>query len=718
MDDGLNAEQRSAVNTLAGPLLVLAGAGTGKTRVVTVRIAKLIRQGIQPDRILAVTFTNKAAAEMKERVGAQLGKRLKSMPVVSTFHSHCVRVLRCHIRKLGYPEKFAIYDRGDQESLARGVLREIRVPGEMLKPSDLLFHIGNWKTKCIRPQDAEAVAETDKEHLAAIAYRRYQAKLKTLGAVDFDDLLLLTEQLFTESQEALREEANRFDHLLIDEYQDTNGSQYRIVKALASGHRNLCVVGDDDQSIYGWRGAEVQHILRFARDWPDATVVRLEQNYRSTAEILEMSNRLIAFNKTRHPKVLKPSRSGGPKPRVEQFKTETEEAEGVVADIQRLLLSPDWEPRDFAILFRTNEQPRAFETELRKVKLPYVLIGGMSFFDRREVRDLLAYLKLLASPDDEVAARRIINTPPRGIGNKTIEQLTSAAVQEGISLWEVMHRPGPMQALAPVARQAVTSFCELIKSFRARVEGGESLVDITRSLLTAIKYEDDLTRTCADENETQARWAAVEEVVNALGAYESKARKPDLRKFIDDVALGDSEFDNEKDKQLKKNAIALMTMHSAKGLEFPHVYVVGLEEGLLPHHRSVEADGDAIDEERRLCYVGVTRAEERLTLTMALTRMKWGKPRETIPSRFLFELIGQADNPHARSAAHAAPARPAQGRRKTGRATSTTRTSPPKKTAAKKAAPKKNVAKKSTSTRPASQRPAGTPPPRKGQRKP
>ncbi|MDP7304647.1 MAG: UvrD-helicase domain-containing protein, partial [Pirellulaceae bacterium] len=509
MDGGLNSEQRSAVNTLSGPLLVLAGAGTGKTRVVTVRIAKLIRSGVEPDRILAVTFTNKAAAEMKERVGAQLGKRLETMPAVSTFHSHCVRVLRRHIRKLGYPDQFAIYDRGDQESLARGVLREIRVSGEMLKPSDLLFHIGNWKTKCIRPHDAEAIAETDKEHLAAIAYRRYQEKLKALGAVDFDDLLLCTEQLFAESKEALRDESNRFDHLLIDEYQDTNGSQYRIVRALASGHRNLCVVGDDDQSIYGWRGAEVQHILRFSKDWPDAKVVRLEQNYRSTAEILEMSNRLIAFNKTRHPKVLKPSRTGGPKPRVEQFKNETDEAQGVVADIQRLLLNPDWEPRDFAILFRTNEQPRAFETELRKVKLPYVLIGGMSFFDRREVRDLLAYLKLLSAPDDEVAARRIINTPPRGIGNKTIEQLTTAAVQQGVSLWTVMHRSGPLQALAPAARQAIVSFCELIEKFRSRIESGESLVDITRSLLSTVRYEDELSRTCDDENEQQARWAAV-----------------------------------------------------------------------------------------------------------------------------------------------------------------------------------------------------------------
>jgi DNA helicase-2/ATP-dependent DNA helicase PcrA len=645
MSDGLNDAQRKAVHTLSGPLLVLAGAGTGKTRVVTFRIAKLIRHGIAPDRILAVTFTNKAASEMKERIGGMLGKRLKSEPIVSTFHSYCVRILRRRIQHLGYPDKFAIYDRGDQESLARGVLRDIRVPGEALRPGDLLNCIGGWKTKCIRPQDAAQIAETDKEHLAAMGYRRYQQELKNRGAVDFDDLLLLTEELFAKHEDVRRAEAKQFDHLLIDEYQDTNGSQYRIVKALAQDHRNLCVVGDDDQSIYGWRGAEVEHILQFARDWPGATTVWLEHNYRSTAEILELANRLIAFNKKRHPKELKAARSGGQTPRVEQFPNETKEAEGVVADIARLLRKPEWEPGDFAILFRTNEQPRAFETELRRANLPYVLIGGMSFFDRKEVRDVLAYLKTIHSPDDEVSLLRIINTPPRGFGAKSIANLTNEAVQQGKSIWQVMQQPDVRARLPDAARRAADELATLVADFQSRFKNG-SMVDALRALLERINYEAELQRLYNEPNDQAARWAAVEEVANALGEYESRRKKPTLAGFLDDVALGGQDFNSEKDKQLKRNAIVLMTMHSAKGLEFPHVYMVGMEEGLLPHHRSVAVEGEAIDEERRLCYVGVTRAQEYLTLTMALTRRKWGKPRDSIPSRFLFELIGQAENPH------------------------------------------------------------------------
>ena len=645
MSDGLNDAQRKAVHTLSGPLLVLAGAGTGKTRVVTFRIAELIRNRIAPDRILAVTFTNKAAAEMKERIGGMLGKRLKSAPVVSTFHSYCVRILRRRIQHLGYPDKFAIYDRGDQESLARGVLRDIRVPGETLRPGDLLNIIGAWKTKCIRPKDAAQVASTDKEHLAAMAYRRYQQALKNRGAVDFDDLLLLTEELFAQHEDVQREEAKLFDHLLIDEYQDTNGSQYRIVKGLAQDHRNLCVVGDDDQSIYGWRGADVEHILRFSRDWPDATTVSLEHNYRSTEEILELANRLIAFNKKRHPKELKAARAGGQKPRVEQFPNETKEAEGIVADIARSLKKPEWDPGDFAILFRTNEQPRAFETELRRANLPYVLIGGMSFFDRKEVRDVLAYLKTIQSPDDEVSLLRIINTPPRGFGAKSVEHLTQEAVEQGKTIWQAMQQPAVVARLPEAARRATDELLSLVQTFQQRFKKG-SMVDALRALLERINYEGELRRLYKDPNDQAVRWAAVEEVANALGEYESKRKKPTLPGFLDDVALGGQDFDNEKDKQLQRNAIVLMTMHSAKGLEFPHVYMVGMEEGLLPHHRSVAVEGEAIDEERRLCYVGVTRAQEYLTLTMALTRRKWGKPRDTIPSRFLFELIGQAENPH------------------------------------------------------------------------
>jgi len=519
MSEKLNPAQRIAVETLSGPMLVLAGAGTGKTRVVTFRIAKLIRHGIKPNRILAVTFTNKAALEMKERVADLLGRKLKAQPHIATFHAHCVQVLRRHIRKLGYPEKFAIYDRGDQESIARSVLREIRVPGELLRPSDLLGFISRWKCRSVSPEDAAITAETDKEHMAAIGYRRYQSTLKTKGAVDFDDLLLCTEQLFAEHDDARRDEADRFDHILIDEYQDTNGSQYRIVKALAAGHCNLCVVGDDDQSIYGWRGAEVKHILNFKRDWRDAKVIQLVQNYRSTEAILTLANRLIEFNKTRHAKTLRAERAGGEKPRIEQYESAEDEAKSVVGEIQRLLTKGEFEPRDFAILFRTNEQPRAFEAELRRNKLPYVLIGGQSFFDRKEVRDILAYIKILASPDDEVALLRIINTPPRGIGKAAVERLMAHAVERGETIWQTMSKRQRITKISPAALRSIDDFATLIATWRPKLKTG-SLVDVVRDFISKIDYQGELLRIYSEPNEQESRWNAVEEVVNALGGYE------------------------------------------------------------------------------------------------------------------------------------------------------------------------------------------------------
>lgn len=661
MSHGLNPEQQEAVNTLRGPLLVLAGAGSGKTRVVTFRIANLIKHGTQPDRILAVTFTNKAAAEMQHRLGGLLGKtKSKAKPQVSTFHSHCVRLLRRHARTLGYPEKFAIYDRGDQESLARGVLREIRVPGELMRPGDLVNQVGNWKTLGIRPPEAERIAKTDKEHLAATAYKRYQKQLRHAGAVDFDDLLLLTEDLFNIAPQIRDEEASRFDHLLVDEYQDTNGLQYRIIKALAERHRNICVVGDDDQSIYGWRGAEVKHILQFAQDWPNAKVVRLEWNYRSTLAILETANRLIAYNKTRHDKVLKAARAGGEKPRIEQYPSEVEEAKQVVADIAYRLKDGTREPRDFAILFRTNEQPRAVETELRKAKLPYVMLGSQSFFDRKEVRDLLAYLRTIESPRDEVSLLRIINTPPRGIGDRSVETVLNEAVKSGNTIWDIVSKlpAGPavfgegekQTTLSDKNVAAIRSFAGLVNRYRAQMEGGDSLAELTRKLIIETGYEQEVRRIYPDPEEQQARLGAVEEVVNSVAAYEAEDDKPSIAGYLDQVMLGQREMGDDKEKQLSRNAIALMTLHSAKGLEFPHVYMIGMEDGILPHARSVKADSlEQIDEERRLCYVGITRAQERLTLSLALTRMKWGQPRDTTPSRFLFEIIGQADNPNSRS---------------------------------------------------------------------
>jgi DNA helicase II / ATP-dependent DNA helicase PcrA len=664
----LNPAQYDAVHTLDGPLLVLAGAGTGKTRVVTFRIAELIRHRVRADRILGVTFTNKAADEMQQRAAALLGKRMPQRPEISTFHSLCVRILKRHIRLLGYPANFAIYDRGDQEGVARTVLREIRAPDAMLRPGDLIYLISRWKSASVRPDEAAATAQTDREHLAAAAYRRYQNALKAAGAVDFDDMLLCTEELFANFPKARKAEADRFDHLLVDEYQDTNGSQYRIVKALASGHRNLCVVGDDDQSIYGWRGAEVAHILRFKNDWPEAKVVRLEVNYRSTREIVDWANRLIAFNKLRHGKVLQATCSGDP-PRIEQCEDEFTEARWVVGEIAARIREKKKRPRDFAILCRTNEQPRSFEMELRRLKIPYVLMGGMSFYDRKEVRDVLAYLKLLAHPSDEVSLLRIVNLPARGISQTTVKRLMEEAVSRGKPIWEILPHAAAIRGLSSAAVEAVERFRAMVERFQHDAKS-KPLVEVFTTLIREIKYKNELAKLYPSVDDQESRWASVEEVVNALADYSRResdnGQRGTIAGFLHEVALTGNEYSDDKETKLERNAVALMTLHAAKGLEFPEVYMVGMEEGTLPHHRSIAEPGAAVDEERRLCYVGVTRAQRRLTLTLALNRLKWGKSRPTVPSRFLYELKGLTDNPNYHAAVqgqHKRPARSPQRRK-------------------------------------------------------
>jgi len=651
----LNRPQREAVSTLTGPLLVLAGAGTGKTRVITYRIAELIRSGITPHRILAVTFTNKAAREMRERAQKLLGRRKKDIkpPEISTFHSLCVRVLRRHAKLLGYPEEFTIYDRSDQETLARNALRDVRVGHETLRPGDLLSYVSTWKSQGARPDAALEGAAKEKAQLAAMAYGKYQAALKSAGAMDFDDLLLCTEELFAKHPEARFAEASRFDHLLVDEYQDTNGLQYRIVKALADRHRNLCVVGDDDQSIYGWRGAEVTHILSFKNDWPEAKVVRLEDNYRSKAPILELANTLIAHNSTRHQKVLRASRDGGMPPKMVRFDNETKEAEEVVRDIrQRLEVQdgPRTAPSDIAILFRTNEQPRAFELELRRAKIPYVLVGGMSFYDRKEVRDVLAYLRVLANPNDEVSLLRIINVPSRGIGASSIEALLEAAVAAGTPLWQALPSALGDGTLPDIASRRILDFCSLIETFRGRLTL-QPLAELMKELLKTVDYRSELTRAYKTPADVEARWATVEELINSAALYTERAENPSLLGYLEEATLSDR--DDRDDDKKERHALTLMTLHSAKGLEFPHVYLVGMEEGLLPHQRSI-LDGGGVEEERRLAYVGVTRAQDTLTMSFCRERMKWGKPRPSIPSRFLMEMRGETDRAQRAAEASAA----------------------------------------------------------------
>ena len=637
----LNPPQREAVLTLKGPLLVLAGAGTGKTRVITYRMAELMRRGVPGDRILSVTFTNKAAKEMQERIAHLLGRKVKPKPCVSTFHSLCVGILRRDITALGYPAHFTIYDRGDQESAARTALRDIRCGEKTMRPGDLLNFISRWKMSGTRPAMAAEVATEDMELIAASAYRRYQSNLKACAAVDFDDLLMLTGQLFEEHPDVLQKHQQRFDYVQIDEYQDTNGIQFDLMERLVRPHRNLCVVGDDDQSIYAWRGAELKHILNFQHIFPGTKVVRLEDNYRCTNQILDLANRLVRHNLGRHDKLLRPHKHSEDSIRFGVFADEVAEAKNVVEDIVRQIQARKARPGDFAILFRTNEQPRVFETELRRNRLPYIVVGTQSFFDRREIRDLVAYLKVLVNPRDEISMLRILNVPTRGIGDTTVERILARAVQARQPFWEVVPEAVASGEVPRAAQAGFDQFRRLLNDFRSRFrEQPRRMGETLRQFVETIDYEGEVERQYKDPQQQLVRMASLEELIDAVKQYELGADEPTLEDFLQDTTLAGRDDEPDKDDQLAKDGVKLMTLHSAKGLEFPHVYLVGMEEGLLPHKRSIEAvdDRTAIEEERRLCYVGVTRARDYLTLCRAATRMKFGKRKDSVPSRFLVEM--------------------------------------------------------------------------------
>ncbi len=638
-----------------GPLLVLAGAGTGKTRVVIARIAHLVWRGARPARILAVTFTNKAAREMLARAAKSLKQGSTEKPEISTIHSLCVRILRRHAARLGYPERFAIIDRGEQEAAARSVLKELKVADTVLRPADLLDRVSRWKSRAVRADvamDAVPADADDSWTLAAAGYRRYQNALRTSGAVDFDDLLLLVDELFTHHEDVRRAEAGRFDHLLIDEYQDTSGIQERILSALARDHKSLCVVGDDDQSIYAWRGAEVSHILDFAKRWPGAKIVRLEENYRSTPEIIRAANMLIERNSRRHGKKLIATGAPGVPPAIIQAQDEVDESRRVVSDVESLLRERQVEPGEAVILVRTGEQTRTFEQELRRRNIPYELIGSHSFFDRREVKDVMAFLRMLVEPDDDLALSRIANVPPRGLASSTVQAARAAAAAAGHSLWRELLARRDGGQLTPAARGGVDALIRLV-SIRdvgpVPPPGQSRAAGVLRALLDAAGYRRHLEKEYEDEpNEAEARWACVEEVAAALDEHErGRPGQRDLaavvRGFLDDFVLQVEDTERFKDDKPKGNVLRLMTLHAAKGLEFDCVWMVGMEEGLLPHHRSLNDGLQAIDEERRLCYVGVTRAKRRLMLSLCLTRTKWGKSKPSRPSRFLYELTGQAE---------------------------------------------------------------------------
>ncbi len=661
---GLNPAQAEAVLAPPGPLLVLAGAGTGKTRVVITRIAQLVKRGTPPARILAVTFTNKAAREMLARATTLLGGRRGRKPAagerperpeISTIHSLCVRILRRHAPRLGYPERFAIIDRGEQEAAARTALKAIKVPDTLLSPGDLVDRVSRWKSRAVRPGEALDTVSGDADDswtLAAAGYRRYQEALKTAGAVDFDDLLLLVDELFSTDEAARRAEAGRFDHLLVDEYQDTSGIQERILAALARDHKSICVVGDDDQSIYAWRGAEISHILEFTRRWPGATVVKLEENYRSTPEIIQAANLLIEQNSRRHGKTLVSNAPAGMPPAVVQAQDETDEARRVVGDLEGLLRERQCSPGETAILVRTGEQTRSFEQELRRRQIPYELVGSRSFFDRREVKDTMAFLRLLVDPDDDLALARVANVPPRGLSAPTVQTARAGAAEAGTSLWRelvAMRERGRLSTAAAKGLAALERMLALRQAASA-APGGSRAALVLRRLLEEVGYRAYLDKEYADDPaEAETRWACCEEVAAALDEHErSRPAEADLglviRGFLDDFVLQvEEQEDRFKDDKPKGDVTRLMTLHSAKGLEFDCVWMVGMEEGILPHHRSLADSLQAIDEERRLCYVGVTRARKRLVLSLCLTRTKWGKRKPCRPSRFLYELTGQAE---------------------------------------------------------------------------
>ena len=643
----LNPQQREAATYLSGPLLVLAGAGTGKTKTITHRLARIVRGGTPASRTLSVTFTNKAAREMRQRATALLkqdgllgrAKRGGDRPVVCTFHAYCLRVLREDIHRLGYPAKFTILDRGDQEAAARTALREVKLTDGTMRPGDLLAKISTWKSHGLTPKAARADPEDDRDFLAAIAYRRYADALRAAGAVDFDDLLGLTVRLFDEYPDVLGEHRGRFDHVQVDEYQDTNAVQFRLVRRLVDGHRNLCAVGDDDQSIYGWRGAEVEHILGFATHFPDAKVVRLEENYRSAGPVLEVANRLVAHNRGRHAKELRPARRVSNPVRFRDYADELVEAEQVALEIAFLVHEKQVPPADVAILHRTGEQTRPFESELRRRKVPYEVVGGQSFFDRKEVKDLTAFLKAVDNPDDDRALLRIINVPPRGIGQTVVRATLDAAVTAGVGFWDAAEKKTADGSINARTAAALREFRGLLGEYRAKFARAAEPSATAAALVERIGYESEIDRRYDDPKQRMARSAAVDGFLQAVRDYAGDAKRPSLSGFLQEIGLGERDFGDDSKPPA---GVRLMTLHAAKGLEFPRVYLVGMEEGLLPHRRSIDAGRAGIEEERRLAYVGLTRARDHLTVTRCQGRRSRGRIRPKLPSRFLMEMTGRS----------------------------------------------------------------------------
>ena len=628
--DTLNPMQREAVLTTEGPLLVLAGAGSGKTRALTHRVAYLIEEkGVKPWNILAITFTNKAAGEMRDRVNSLVEYGADSV-WVSTFHSLCVRILRRFIENIGYTTDFSIYDSDDTKTLMKQIFKDLEVNTKVLKERGVLGVISSAKNEMISPEEfmlsAKAEGDSRLKRIAEL-YMEYQKRLKKNNALDFDDLLVKTVELFQSKQEVLEYYQDRFRYIMVDEYQDTNTVQFKLVSLLAAKYRNICVVGDDDQSIYRFRGANIRNILSFEETFPGAKVIKLEQNYRSTKMILDSANEVIRNNTGRKDKTLWTENEVGERPVFREFSSSFEEAEWIVRDIVKK--GGPW--KDYAILYRTNAQSRIFEEKCVAYNLPYRLVGGVNFYQRKEIKDVLCYLKTIANGRDDLAVQRIINVPKRGIGAMSVARVNMFAMENDMSFYEALER---VQAVPGIGKAAlkIGVFTDQISEFRKMLKEETPIKDVIEAILDKTGYRDELKEE--GEVEAESRMENIEELINKAVSYWESAEEPSLSAFLEEVALV-ADIDSMDESE---DRIILMTLHSAKGLEFPYVYLVGMEDGLFPSMMSLMEGPEALEEERRLCYVGITRAEKRLTLTAAKSRMVKGEMQYARTSRFINEI--------------------------------------------------------------------------------
>ena len=630
--DTLNDNQRQGVMTTEGPVLLLAGAGSGKTRVLTHRIAYLIEEeGVNGWNILAITFTNKAASEMRERVDKLIGYGSEQI-WVATFHATCVRILRRYADRLGYDTNFTIYDTDDQKTVMKDICKRLNIDTKMLKERTIMGAISSAKDELISPVQyaIDAFGDYQKRKISE-AYTEYQNTLKKNNAMDFDDLIVNTVELFKSCPEVLAQYQNRFRYIMVDEYQDTNTAQFELVRLLADKYRNLCVVGDDDQSIYKFRGANIRNILDFEKTYPEAAVIKLEQNYRSTGNILQAANAVISNNVGRKGKALWTADEKGAPIHFRQFETALDEAVFIAEDIRNKNRNDEAYYGDCAVLYRTNAQARLIEERMILLGIPYTVVGGQNFYSRKEIKDILAYLKTIDNGRDDVAVKRIINIPKRGIGATSIAKVQGFADAEQISFYDALCRAQEIPSLGKAAAK-IEPFVTLIQGFRGKLEyyGLEGLI---KDVLQMTEYEEHLSNT---EEDYEDRLENVQELVNKIIAYEEEHDMPTLGEFLEEVALV-AETDNVKEDT---NRVLLMTLHSAKGLEFPHVYMAGMEDGLFPSYMNITSDNkDDLEEERRLAYVGITRARKDLTLTCAKSRMLHGETQYNIMvSRFVKEI--------------------------------------------------------------------------------